>query len=99
MEPDQSARLAGAEVRVPEHVVSRPFATETVVLNTDSGQYHGLKGSGGDMFDALDRTGSFDAALAALAERYAMSTDELAPELAALCLELEGRGLIVIRRA
>ena len=32
---------------VPEHVVYRTFVSETVVLNLQSGHYHGINTSGG----------------------------------------------------
>ena len=50
-------RLMGATVRVPANVVYRPFPAETVVLNLDTGTYHGLNNTGGRMLELLDQLG------------------------------------------
>ena len=40
-------------VRVPDHVVYRDFAEQTVVLNLRTGRYHGLNETSSQMLDAL----------------------------------------------
>ena len=40
-------------VRIPKHVVFRSFGSETVLLNLSTGQYHGLRGTGGRMLEVL----------------------------------------------
>src|SRR4051794_40107552 len=40
---------------IPEHVVYRTFVSETVVLNLQSGLYHGINASGGRMMDLMDQ--------------------------------------------
>jgi hypothetical protein len=40
-------------VRVPEHVVYRKFAEETVALNLQTGRYHGLNPTAAAMVQAL----------------------------------------------
>ena len=39
--------------RVPDHVVYRKYVRETVILNLDTGTYHGLNRSGGKMLETL----------------------------------------------
>jgi hypothetical protein len=51
--PREETRLA-SRPRVPEHVVYRTFVNETVVLNLETGAYHGLNPVGGRMLAALD---------------------------------------------
>src|ERR671938_504612 len=51
--PSNDAMLT-ARLRVPEHVVYRDFDDETVVLNLDSGQYHGLNPTAAAMLSAVD---------------------------------------------
>ena len=41
----------------PSHVVYRTFVTETVALNIETGQYHGLNATAGRMLEVLERGG------------------------------------------
>ena len=47
------------KVRLSENVVFRSFGSETVLLNLKSGQYHGVRGSGGRMLEVLFRDDGF----------------------------------------
>ena len=44
-----------ARVRIPQHVVHRHFPAQTVVLNLETGRYHGLNPTAGRMLDALEQ--------------------------------------------
>ena len=92
--PDASLLSAG--VRVPEHVVYRSFPAETVVLNLQTGTYHGLNPSAGRMLRALEQAGSVRAAAIALAHGYDASQDTIERDLCDLCDALSERGLIEI---
>jgi hypothetical protein len=92
--PDVS--LLGARVRVPQHVVYRSFPAETVVLNLETGRYHGLNPIGGRMLEELERTPTVRAAAAALADRYEESQSTIELDLCELCDVLHQRGLIEI---
>lgn len=92
--PDISLLAAG--VAVPQHVVHRSFPAETVVLNLQTGTYHGLNRSGGAMLEALERAHSVRAAAALVAERYDQPQDEIEQDLCELCEALHERGLIEI---
>lgn len=89
--------LAGSVVTVPRHVVYRRFPTETVVLNLETGRYHGLNVVGGEMLDVLQRSSSLGAAVAELAECYEQPPQVLEADLEALCAKLLERGLIELR--
>ena len=91
-----SHRLQDAKIRVPEHVVYRGFVSETVVLNLQTGKYHGLNPSGGRMLEALERHGSVGPAAAALADDFEIPAGQLEQDLAEFCLSLSERGLIEI---
>ena len=56
--------------RFPEHVVFRSFAQETVVLNLDTGTYHGLDPVGGRLLEILPLVGDVREAVAKIAEEY-----------------------------
>ena len=59
--------LDAATIRVPHHVVYRDFVSETVVLNLQTGCYHGLNPTAGRMLTVLDQVGSLQEAAALLA--------------------------------
>ncbi len=92
--PDVS--LLAASVTVPQHVVHRSFPAETVVLNLQTGTYHGLNPTGGAMFEALERARGVGAAAALMAERFNRPRNEIEQDLCELCEALHERGLIEI---
>ena len=73
----------------------RRFGGETVLLNVDTGQYHGLDATGGAFLEALTSSDDLDGALAALGERYEAPADRLRGDLSAFLRELRERGLVV----
>jgi Coenzyme PQQ synthesis protein D (PqqD) len=82
--------------RVPEHVVYRSFPAETVVLNLQTGRYHGLNPTGGAMLEALDQAASVHDAAVALSDRYEQTLSTIERDLCELCQALRERGLIEI---
>jgi Coenzyme PQQ synthesis protein D (PqqD) len=100
--PEQRANsdpnwLLGVTARVPDHVVSRSFEAETMLLNLDSGQYHGLNPTGGRWLELLDEAdGDAGEAVRRLADECGVSADEITPDIAAFCSALRQRGLIEI---
>lgn len=81
-------------VRVPDHVVFRSFPGETVALNLNTGQYHGLNPVAGRMIEVLSESGSVSAAVASLAGEYGQPEEVVEADLRALCANLLERGLI-----
>lgn len=88
--------LKGCMVRVPVHVVYRSFVSETVVLNLETGLYHGLSPVGGRMLKALDRSPSFEDAVVAIADEYMRPHDEVRVDMREFCDDLAQRGLVSI---
>lgn len=88
-----------SRAEIPQNVVSRSFASETVVLNLNTGKYHGLNPSAGYMFELLTKLGSVEQSAVALAEQYGLSPEEAADDLCDFCVELEQRSLIVLHAA
>ena len=84
-------------VAVPEHIVYRAFAAETVVLNLQTGRYHGLNPTGGRMLATLDGVGRISAAAQELASQYDQSAEALEQDLCNFCDELLSRGLIELK--
>jgi hypothetical protein len=90
-----SDELLNSRLRVPDHVVHRSFDEETVVLNLDSGVYHGLNPTAAKMLDEIDKSDSVGAAVDALAAEFGQPRERIEADVVALCEALEERGLIL----
>jgi hypothetical protein len=92
-EQDDEAELRG-RIRVPEHVVYRDFADETVILNLDTGMYHGLNPTAAKMLETLDSGVAVGDAVERLASEFGQPRDVIERDVLSLCRALEERGLI-----
>src|SRR3954453_20839983 len=86
--------LLEAKVKVPQSLVFRSFPTETVVLNLQTGKYHGLNPSAGKMLQALTEAASVREAAAAGAAEYDAPPETVEADVCDLCQSLLDRGLI-----
>lgn len=93
-QPKRDARLLASTVGLPEHVVHRAFAAETVVLNLQTGKYHGLNPVAGRMLEVLEHTGTVQEAARQLAAEYEQPIATIEEDLCSLCADLSERGLI-----
>jgi hypothetical protein len=84
----------GLPARIPEHVVHRDFEEETVVLNLETGQYHGLNVTARRMLAALVEAGSIAVAVAALEEELGVPRSRIERDLVELRDALVARGLL-----
>lgn len=82
--------------RIPEHVVHRDFSNECVVLNLETGRYHGLNATATRMFAALGQSDSISTAATVLAREFNISRDQIVRDLLDLCAALTDRGLLEI---
>ena len=82
------------KVSVPEHVVHRSFANETIILNLETGQYHGLNATAATMFDAVKSAETMSDAVEVIAECYGQPPETVAADLRELCQSLLDRGLL-----
>jgi hypothetical protein len=96
--PEQQSLLE-ARVKVPQHVVYRSFPSETVVLNLQTGKYHGLNPTAGGMLAMLAEAESVRDAVAVAAADYEQSQADTERDLCDLCEALLERGLIEIEDA
>src|SRR5438552_18411116 len=88
------AAPAATFVRVPDHVVYRPFPHETVVLNLQTGKYHGLNPTAGRMLELLEQGLSVAATAEVVAGEYQRPPADVERDLQAFCGDLCARGLI-----
>ena len=88
--------LRRVRLRVPQCVVYRAFPAETVALNLETEQYHGLNPTAGRMLAALDRTGSLPKAALEVANEFSQPIGEVEKDMMSLCERLLERGLIEI---
>ncbi len=86
--------LLNAKIRVPQHVVYRSFPSETVVLNLQTGKYHGLNPTAGRMLKAMEEADTvLDAAVKA-AHDFEQPQTNTEKDMSDLCQALLKRGLI-----
>jgi len=88
--------LLGTCLRLPEHVVHRSFVAETVVLNLQTGRYHGLNPVGGRMLDALNGASSVRQAAELIASEYGRDPAGVETDMVAFCRDLLERGLLEV---
>jgi hypothetical protein len=93
--PNSASPLASS-IKVPQHVVYRSFPSETVVLNLETGKYHGLNATAGAMLEALERAACVRDAAAALAESYEQPREVIERDVCELCQLLLERGLVEV---
>jgi hypothetical protein len=93
--PSQTSLLK-AKIKVPQHVVYRTFPSETVVLNLQTGKYHGLNPTAGRMLETLERADSVLAAATVAAGEYEQPQATTERDMCKLCSSLLERGLIEI---
>jgi hypothetical protein len=92
--PQGSPSLSMAKVVVPQNVVFRRFPAETVVLNLQTGKYHGLNPTAGRVLEALAESATVGEAVEALAAEYDRPAAGVEKDVRDLCQALLDRGLI-----
>ncbi len=91
--------LLSARLRLPQHVVHRTFVAETVVLNLQTGKYHGLNPMGGHMLDVLNESADVRSAAERVASEYDQDPDIVEEDFVAFCNDLLDRGLVELQKA
>jgi Coenzyme PQQ synthesis protein D (PqqD) len=88
--------LLDSAVHVPEHVIFRSFARETVALNLRTGKFHGLNASAGRMVEVVTRARCPRDAVDQLASEYGVARERIALDVEQLLRQLADRGLVEI---
>ena len=92
----EKADILRSSARLPEHVVYRTFVYETVVLNLQTGKYHGLNRTGGRMLELLEREPTVGDAAAKVATEFGRPIADVEADLCDFTSDLASRGLIVL---
>jgi hypothetical protein len=79
---------------VPHHVVHRTLASETVLLNIDTGHYYGMDESGGRFFTVLSEAASIGSAVDLLSREFEAPLERIREDALRYCSELLELGLI-----
>jgi hypothetical protein len=82
---------------VPHHVVHRTLATETVLLNIQTGHYYGMDGTGGRFFEVLRDARSVGTAVASLTREFDAPAEQIRADMLRYCGELLEHGLIELQ--
>jgi hypothetical protein len=93
---EAAGHMLDLAVTIPEHVIFRSFARETVALNLQTGKFHGLNTTAGRMVEMASRARLARDAVRELAEEYEVPDAQIAADLADLLRLLLDRGLIEI---
>jgi hypothetical protein len=83
-----------SRVVVPDSVVAREVAGETVILDLDSGTYFGLNPTGTDMWRAITAGGSLGDALAIVERAYEVDPAVLRDDLLGLTEQMLRKRLL-----
>ena len=93
---DTGPDLPTGRVSIPQHVVHRSFEQETVLLNLETGQYHGLNQVAGKMLAELEETGDPGTVAHRVADEFGVPVERVEADLAQLLAQLRERGLIIV---
>lgn len=90
--------VKGYRAIVPRRVVYRTLVTETVLLNIETGLYHGMDNVGSRFFGALQETESVQAAVALLVEEFDAPEERIREDMLGYCSDLLERGLLELEK-
>jgi hypothetical protein len=88
--------LLNSRIEIPDDVVRRRFAEESIVLNLTTGQYHGLNETAAAMLDALETGMSPADVVADISVRAGVPVDRVEADLVALLHALAERQLVKV---
>jgi len=81
---------------VPEHVLARQAAGETVLLNLDNEEYYGLDGVGSRFWELVGAGTTFGRAVDTLLDEYDVAREVLIADLTAVIIDLQRNKLLLV---
>lgn len=94
--PDHIRLSDDSRLSVPEQVLTRRAAGETVLLNLDNEQYYGLEGVGSRLWQLIEVGTTFGQAVTALLDEYEVEQSVLQADLTAVLTDLSANGLVLV---
>ena len=85
--------LRDTRVAVPQHVVFRDMADETVLLNVSTGRYHSIDAIGARFFEVLRAGDPLSSVASTLAADFKQPIDVIQHDLAEFCARMAELGL------
>jgi hypothetical protein len=82
---------------VPHQVVHRTLASETVLLNIETGFYYGMDETGGRFFEVMSQAPSVAAAVETLTQEFDAPEEQIRVDMLRYCSELLEHGLIELQ--
>ncbi len=92
-------RVKGLKAVVPGHVVYKSLASETVLLNIETGAYHGMDEVGSRRFEALRNCADLESACDLLVRENGAPEERIRRDLIAHCSELVSSGFLELRES
>lgn len=80
-------------------MVHRTLASETVLLNIQTGHYYGMDETGGRFFEVLREAASLGAAVESLTREFDAPVEQIRADMLRYCSELLQHGLIELHEA
>lgn len=94
--PDPISLRDASRLSVPERVLTRRSAGETVILDLTSERYFGLDGVSHRLWQMIEAGTTVDQATQALLSEYDVDETVLRTDVEAVIADLYGRGLVQI---
>ncbi len=94
--PDPINLGDASRLSVPEQVLTRRAAGETVILDLRSQRYFGLEGVSHRLWEMIEAGTTVDKATQALLSEYDVDETLLRADLEAVIADLHGRGLVQV---
>jgi hypothetical protein len=85
-----------SRLSVPEHVLARKAAGETVVLNLDNEHYYGLEGVGTRLWELVETGTTLGDIVTTLLDEYEVERDALLADLTVILNDLQNNGLVLV---
>lgn len=85
-----------SRLSIPNHVLTRQAAGETVLLNLDNEEYYGLDEVGNRLWELIENGTTFGQAITTLLDEYEVSREELESDLVQVLDDLHTNGLVLV---
>jgi len=85
-----------SRLSIPDHVLTRQAAGETVLLNLDNEEYYGLDGVGSRLWELIEAGTTYGQAITTVLDEYEVTREELEADLMRVVNDLHANGLVLV---